>query len=89
MRITVGKLTTEYGIRELPTDFGAGQRGFELTNLGQDSETYHVLLGTRENKHTCECKGFGRWNHCKHTEGLLALFGVNKPAEPSLNAPNL
>jgi hypothetical protein len=23
---------------------------------------------------TCECKGFIRWDKCKHRDGLLALF---------------
>jgi hypothetical protein len=89
VQITVGKVVNDYAVRELPCDLGAGQRGFELTKLGPDSETYHVLLDTRDGKHTCECKGFGRWNHCKHTEGLLVLLGIAKPVEPSLDAPNL
>lgn len=70
LRITVGKQTTEYVVRELRTDFG---RGFELVKVGPDPELYHVLLDQEEGRHSCECQGFLRWSRCKHLAGLLAL----------------
>lgn len=79
-RITVGKESADYFIRELVTDFG---RGFEVTKLIPNEgagRTYHVNLDAQTNHHSCECEGFLRWNHCKHIDGLLALFAKNRAA---------
>jgi hypothetical protein len=70
LRITVGKQTTEYVVRELRADFG---RGFELVKVGPDPALYHVLLDQEEGRHSCECQGFLRWSRCKHLASLLAL----------------
>ena len=35
-----------------------------------DGERYDVLLGAEP---SCDCKGFLRWNRCKHADGLAAL----------------
>jgi hypothetical protein len=51
----------------LPSDFG---RAYRLTK--PDGEQYHVLLAD-DGRHSSECKGFLRWSHCKHVEGLAAL----------------
>jgi hypothetical protein len=67
LRITVGKEPTDYLLEPLSSDFG---RAFRLTK--PDGERYHVLLAD-DGRHSCECKGFLRWNHCKHVEGLAAL----------------
>lgn len=31
--------------------------------------------------HSCECMGFLRWNHCKHTDALAAIVAAKKIAE--------
>jgi hypothetical protein len=68
-----------YFLTPVPADFGLGFKltrrdytaGAEATTAGDE---YHVNLGGGPvNSHLCECKGFCRWGHCKHVEGLLAL----------------
>jgi hypothetical protein len=68
--------TTFYGLTEIGADRG---RGFQLVKADKGNgpeETYHVNLAGPES--TCECKGFYRWNHCKHCEALAALVGAGK-----------
>ncbi len=67
---------TDYLIRPVPSNFG---ECFELTKLefvddgpAERGEVYHVCFEDQFN-HTCECKGFGRWGHCKHLDSLKAL----------------
>lgn len=67
VKITVGKRSTDYWLTTIPSDFGLA---FQLVK-GDESETYHVNLNGEQS--TCECKGFLKWGHCKHVEGLQAL----------------
>jgi hypothetical protein len=67
--ITVGKETTHYRVQAIPSDFGDG---FTVEKLDDSDPTvYHVNLSAEG--HTCDCKGFTRWSHCKHSDGLAAL----------------
>jgi hypothetical protein len=68
VRITVGKESADYLLARVPADFGTA---FRLEKVGAEQDAYHVNLNGQQS--TCECKGFTRWNHCKHTEGLAAL----------------
>ena len=75
VQVTVGKQTADYYCWPRPSDFGAA---FELQKFGtQGGEHYHVLLG-ENGRHSCECLGFQRWNHCKHADGLAALQQAGK-----------
>jgi hypothetical protein len=67
LTIMVGKKAADYFLSTLPTDFGTG---FRLEKIG-GAETYHINLSPEGC--TCECKGFARWNHCKHADGLATL----------------
>src|SRR5262249_34496752 len=67
VEITVGKETTAYFLQRLTSDFGPA---FKLTKK-DTGDSYDVNLSPE--KPSCECKGFLRWQHCKHVEGLLAL----------------
>src|SRR5262249_29706008 len=69
VRIAVGKVIADYRVWPLASDFGSS---FALEKFGA-GERYHVLLDSAGGQHSCECKGFLRWGHCKHVEGLLAL----------------
>ena len=70
LEIRVGTQQTLYFLSEVPSDFG---RGFRLEKFeAAGAETYHVHLAT-DGRHGCECKGFLRWGHCKHSDGLAAL----------------
>jgi hypothetical protein len=74
LRITVGKDTADYFLTRIPADFGTA---FRLEKVGEEDATaYHVNLNGQQS--TCECKGFTRWNHCKHADGLAALSAAGK-----------
>jgi hypothetical protein len=67
--ITVGKEAASYRVQVIPSDFGDA---FQVEKLDPaDPEVYHVNLSAEGR--TCDCKGFCRWNHCKHADGLAAL----------------
>ncbi len=70
VQITVGKDRADYFLTEIPADFG---RGFKVEKMGDDAEgsAYHVNIDG--DNRTCECKGFSRWHHCRHSDGLAAL----------------
>jgi hypothetical protein len=71
-----GAEAAHYFVSTLPADYG---RGFQVEKLGPDGrvvETYHVNLNGRQS--LCECKGWLRWQHCKHLEALTALIDHGK-----------
>jgi len=70
VQITVGKERADYFVTPIPADFG---RGFKVEKMGDEADptAYHVNLDGEQR--SCECKGFGRWHHCKHADGLAAL----------------
>ena len=67
-RVTVGKESADYFVTPIPADFG---RGFKVEKMGDEAAAYHVNIDG--DNRTCECKGFGRWHHCRHADGLAAL----------------
>jgi hypothetical protein len=74
IRLTVGKQSDEYLTSKVPSDFGTA---FRLVKVGGEEEsTYDVLLDGDGGQ--CGCKGFSRWNHCKHHDGLKALRKAGK-----------
>jgi hypothetical protein len=74
LRITVGKDTADYFLARIPADFGTA---FKLEKVGEEDATpYHVNLNGPQS--TCECKGFTRWNRCKHKDGLAALVAAGR-----------
>jgi hypothetical protein len=72
--ITDTQKTQFYTFREIPCEIGG--RGFAIHRLGQGA-LYHVRVGKPEDR-SCECMGFLRWGHCKHTAGLAALIRQGK-----------
>jgi hypothetical protein len=79
--LTVGKEQCGYYLTELPAaDLG---RVFHLakfsTDIGTDTEarSYDVLISD-DGRHECTCKGWCRFQHCKHTESLVALINAGK-----------
>jgi hypothetical protein len=75
VRLTVAGRSADYLLTPLATDYGKGYR-LEKIGLEANGEAYHVNLGADGG--TCECKGFLRWGHCKHTEGLAALIAAGR-----------
>jgi hypothetical protein len=79
LRLQIGEEVTHYRLTALDTDLG---RGFRLEKMAADSfivvvKTYDVLLAANDCS-SCECQGFGRWNHCKHLESLAALIEAKR-----------
>jgi hypothetical protein len=75
VRITVGKEHADYFLTIIPADFG---RGFKVEKIGLhcNEPPYHVNLDG--DKKSCECKGFLRHGHCKHSDGLAALIAAGR-----------
>jgi hypothetical protein len=75
VRLTVGGKSADYLLTTIPADFG---RGFKVEKVGLEGngEVYHVNLDGASA--TCDCKGFARWSHCKHADGLAALIAAGR-----------
>jgi hypothetical protein len=82
LRITERKgnkeVIDEYFIDRIPADFGTAylMEKRDHRPAGEDESRYHVNLSA--DGHSCECKGFLRWNHCRHVESLAALRDAGK-----------
>jgi hypothetical protein len=74
VRLTVGPRTDDYVLTEIPSDIGG--RGFQVEKVGAD-DGYYVLLGSAADD-GCTCKGYQRWSHCKHLDGLAALIAAGR-----------
>jgi hypothetical protein len=78
IRLTVGKEAADYLIRQIHSDLPG--RAFEIEKLDsklRTVEVYHVIVGQPRDC-SCECRGFLRWNRCKHIAGLLALDAAGR-----------
>jgi hypothetical protein len=75
--LTQDGTTTGYVMTRLASDFGTAYRLGKASAEGC-TEEYDVNLDFNHGFHTCECKGFIRWNHCKHVESLIALTNAGK-----------
>jgi hypothetical protein len=72
--IAVNKDRSDYFLTALPSDYG---RAFRVEKMGTyPEEGYDVHLSLDGD--SCECKGFLRWGHCKHADGLAALVNAGK-----------
>jgi hypothetical protein len=72
--IAVNKDRADYILTRLSSDYGTA---FRVEKIGTyPEEGYDVNLSPDGN--SCACKGFCRWNHCKHADGLQALVNAGK-----------
>jgi hypothetical protein len=75
--ITVGKESTDYTLERLESPLG---NAFCLTKCSPvpdgEETTYNVLLAANGNR--CDCKGFARWDRCKHADSLAVLLAHGK-----------
>src|SRR5262249_32272435 len=89
IQIKVGKEAKRYFLREIASELGPGQRGFELSKIDPvpegEEQFYNVLLDPR-GLHTGDCKGWLRGGQergpCRHIEGLLTLLALPVPSPP-------
>jgi hypothetical protein len=77
LEISVGKHSGYYIGRAIPTDFGVGF-ALEKQSESGTAETYHVNICDLDGHHLCDCRGHGRWGHCKHSAGIAALVRAGK-----------
>lgn len=68
--IRVGRRCENYVFKEIRCDIGG--RGFAIHKLGLG--TLYCSRTGEPSDTSCECLGFLKTNHCKHTEGLRALI---------------
>lgn len=78
----IGERREVWRYRLQSLDAGAGL-AFRLTKLDHlepdEPDHYDILIDADHaadphGPHSCECKGFLRWAHCKHLESLCALI---------------
>jgi hypothetical protein len=65
-----------YTVTEFETDWSGVGLHFEKASLGTDREEtgYDVFCSRNGQDRSCSCKGFTRWNTCKHVDSALALI---------------
>ena len=70
-----------YRLRSLDAGAGLAFRLEKLDHLRDDeSNNYDLciapdgIMDPDGGCHSCECKGYLKWGHCKHIESLLALI---------------
>jgi hypothetical protein len=81
--LTEGNSIRAYILTPLATELGGvGFRLGKADNRDGHSEEYDCLIDLEHGFHQCDCLGFLRHSHCKHTESLLALVKAGKLASP-------
>lgn len=80
-RIGVREEVFRYRLRSLDAGVGLAFRLEKLDHIEEGEPTnYDVCLdpdGITDpdgGAHSCECKGYLRWGHCKHVDSTLALI---------------
>jgi len=71
--LTVGNETAEYFVWPVPSEWGPA---FKVEKLAANADVYFVNLDGGQS--TCECKGFLRWGHCRHRDGLQKLADLGQ-----------
>lgn len=67
LAITVDGIATEYAYTCDPVGDGIAY------GLESDKGDVYIVMLSPTKGNSCGCKGFARWNRCKHVSGLLAL----------------
>jgi hypothetical protein len=68
--LTVKGTERSYALFTLPCDFGRGWRMVKEA----DGECYDLHTDNRfPGAVECECQGYLRWQHCKHSDAVMAL----------------
>jgi hypothetical protein len=75
VNIRVGDERADYFLTAVPADFG---RGFLVEKVGIDRDTARYHVNIDDGKRSCECKGYLRHHHCKHSDGVAALIAAGR-----------
>lgn len=81
VRLTVGKDSNVYLVRQVPCDFG--EAAYAIEKLDDDLnviETYDVLFANNES--SCSCAGQTFNSKCKHLDGLRKLDELGQLPRP-------
>ncbi|MBN9518772.1 hypothetical protein J0H58_09670 [bacterium] len=87
-----GWCNCEYLVAEYPTRWDGRAAKFAKVDAGSDPEAdgYDVFVANNGRGCRCDCKGFTRYGHCKHTAALTALVANSwldlHPANPGADA---
>ena len=76
LRLTVGKLVTDYVVLPVPSDFG---RAFRLAKVAEPHDGYSVCIDGAGS--LCDCKGHGSTRDgspCKHVAALAKLIELGR-----------
>lgn len=66
-----GKLT-DYAFWEVECSIGG--RGFAMLKLADDGPGYHTRVSLDAKDCACSCRGFARYNRCRHILMLLEML---------------
>lgn len=79
LAVGTGRRRVVYAVQETTTDRG---RAFVCVKVegGSDDEAtgYVVCVTNAGNPWSCECRGWLRWNHCRHTQEVGKLVAEHK-----------
>jgi hypothetical protein len=67
--VTQGHDVDDYIVQPIPSDWVTALEVKKIFDA--DEKAYHVNLDRQGQ--ACDCKGFLRWNHCKHVSALTVL----------------
>jgi hypothetical protein len=82
VEVTEGKKIDQYTVQRIAADYGLALvvkkmvANARTLDEALSNPPYHVNLDRQTGRHSCECKGWDRWQRCRHVSGLLALPGL-------------
>src|SRR5262245_58718862 len=78
-----GSKVENFGYYVTQIDSQIGGVGLHFEKFGVEQEegepsSYDVHIDTEHQFHACECKGFYRWQHCKHIDAGVRLVNTGR-----------
>ena len=71
VRITLGRVTTDYRLAPLPSRSGYC---FLVEKIVPDGLEPSYLVSLAGAERSCDCQGHRRYRHCKHADALATLI---------------
>jgi hypothetical protein len=76
LSITVGKESATYSLVEIEAGFA--DRAFRISKVSTDGVEADYAVALERQGHSCECLGFLRHGHCKHSDSIRKLLELGK-----------